>query len=519
VQKLPEADGGLDRERQCGYLDREVRQGGSLVIPVPGANPAHPPVVKSGSPDLIVTTRVVGQSVVVDLKARHGATLGESPDHKVTIDATIAGRPYKREFIVLVQAIAASPEGLDTNEGSEREPFRTFRKAVSVAETGDTIVLRNTEYGFESEPGELRAITIPAGVTVRGQVPLPKAANSNGLPTPQANDDTAPSNRLPTGGNGTILSMPIELAGGATLDNLVLKQHLALTAPDKTVKLNDVEAEDGVSVAASATTATLVISGQSKVMAKDPRANPILVEADDATLWMGGLTNVDHGAGRASAPVVKMAGHRQHLSVHGDVRIQGITFPVAIQVDDAQTVEIEGRAKDSLRILGRVELTGVDAMLTVKNASFPWGINGGSGIVFKGGGMSSQARIESSEFQGEGLLLSGLNSRATFRDTRFMDIATWGIRVDSGTLDLGTGVEAGGNQFWTTKPDPADLSSAKPVALRIDAKVGQASVTSSATTYDGQNPGRCEIPGPTKEDVVQRGFVKIADAITLQFYP
>jgi hypothetical protein len=57
------------------------------------------------------------------------------------------------------------------------------------------------------------------------------------------------------------------------------------------------------------------------------------------------------------------------------------------------------------------------------------------------------------------------------------------------------------------------------VALRIDTPVGEGTVTSSATTYEGMNPGRCDVPGPVEGDAVARGFVKVANAITLEFFP
>jgi hypothetical protein len=307
--------------------------------------------------------------------------------------------------------------------------------------------------------------------------------------------------------------------GRATLDNLVLTRHLVISKSSKQVTLNDVEAWDGVSVAKSATHATLMISGESKIKTDKryaPRPNPILVEANDAILSIGGGAAVDHGTGLAMAPAIKVSGLRHHLKLGGDAIIQGITYPVAIQIDDAKDVEIDGRAPTSLTIRGRVEIGGTDATVTVKNAYFPRGNNGGSGIKLQGDGETSWMRIERSSFQGEGLVLAGPKSRTVIRGTTFEDITGWAIRLDSGALDLGTLTEPGGNRFWTRDEwDPAIT----PVALRIDAQAGQGSVTSSTTSYDGWSPGELVVPGPRTDDKVQRGFVRIEDRITINFWP
>lgn len=505
VRKLDDADKELARERQCNYFGREVRQGGSLVIAVPGAKPDRLPKVTTGSPKLIATPRAVGDGVVVDLQVQHAAPLGDVPDHKVTIDATIAGAPYKREFFVLVQAIAASPDGLDTNDGSESSPFRTFRKAASVAERGDTILLRNDKFGLPSEPTEKDVIVLPAGVTVHGQVPRVQAPADAGA-APMAFEE--PYRPIPTK-----LGMPIQLEGQATLDNLAILHRLAVTAAGSTLALNDVEATGGIAVAASAESARLIISGGS-VVTTTTEPNPILVEADDATLSISGNANIGHGQALMAAPVIQFTGRRQHLAVSGDVRIQNINSAVTIQLDDAQTVEIEGRADGALRVLGRVEIVGVDSMVTVKNAEFTEGIDSGSGITFKGDGASA-LRVEDSKFQGGGITLDGAALKATVRRTTFGAITHNAIRLLSGALDLGTKDEPGGNTFSTRRDTPLDVI---PVALQIDALEGAATVTSSASTFDGSNPGPCQILGPTPKETIIRGFWRIANRVAIDFY-
>lgn len=516
VRKKDDAEEEFKREQACRY--RTVRQGGSLVIEVPGATADRLPLVTSASPELIAERRVVGRSVVVDLRAHHGARLGEVPEHKVTIASQIGGRPYERELQVLVQAIAASPDGNDEAEGSESQPFRTFRKAASVAGDEDTILLRN-DNGYPSEPDERDLIVVPAGVTVRGQVPRKEQKRDGGTAEGGSGDDAGGLLPVPTGGTGAILGMPIALAGGATLDNLVLTRHLVISAPDEKVTLNDVEAWDGLSLAPSATKAELVISGASKVKTDKryaPRSNPILVEADDTALSIGGSTEVDHDTGLAMAPAIKVSGRRHSLKVDGDALIQGITHPVAIQLDDAKAVKIDGRAPDALTIRGRVEIAGTNATVDVNNAYFPRGNNGGSGIKLTGTGETSRMQIAHSSFQGEALILAGVKSRTIIRNSTFADITGWAIRLESGALDLGTPTEPGKNRFWTKDEwDPA----VTPVALRVDAKVGEGSVTSSASSYDGWSPGELEVPGPRKDAEVQRGFVRIEDDITIFFFP
>jgi hypothetical protein len=505
VRKLDDADRELERERQCSYFEREVRQGGSLVIAVPGAKPDQLPTVTTGSSELIATPRAVGDGVVVDLQVQHAAALGDVPDHKVKIEAMIGGARYTREFVVLVQAIAASPDGLDTNEGSESSPFRTFRKAASVAERGDTIVLRNDKFGLPSEPTEKDVIVLPAGVTVHGQVPRVQALADAGAAPVTSEETYRP---IPTK-----LGMPIQLAGSATLDNLAIFHRLTVTTAGSTLALNDVEVTGGVALASSAESARVIISGGS-VVTTLAEPNPILVEADDATLSISGNANIGHGQSVTPAPVIRFTGRRQHLAISGDVRIQNINSAVTIQLDDAQTVEIEGRAGGNLRVLGRVEIAGVDSMVTVKNAEFTEGINGGSGIVFEGDGASS-LRIEDSKFQGEGITVDGIASKTTVRRTSFGVITHNAIRLLSGALDLGTKDEPGGNRFLTKLDATPDMV---PVALQIDALEGAATITSSASTFDGSNPGPCQILGPTPKDAIIRGFWRITHRVAIDFY-
>jgi hypothetical protein len=505
VRKLDDAEAELARERQCNYFEREVRQGGSLVIDVPGATADKLPEVTTGSANLEATPRAVGKTVVVDVRVKHRTSLGDVPEHSVTIKADIAGAPYTRQFQIIVTAIAASPEGLDTNPGSESEPFRTFRQAASVAETGDTIVLRNDAFGRPSEPNETNPIVLPAGVIVHGQVPRHGRPTVDEM-TAGAADDTPIRTKL---------GMPIVLAGGATLDNLAITHRLAVTTMDSSVQLNDVDLSGGISMAASATSSSILISGGSSVYTTT-EPNPILVEADDAHLEISGSSIIGHGESVTPAPVLRFTGRRQHLTLRGDVRIQNITSAVAIQLDDAQTVDIQGRERGNLRILGRLEVTGVDSMVTVANASFAQGILNGSGIHFAGRGTSSTMLIDQSQFQGEGIFLDGPDSKVIVRNTLFDEITRSGIRVVSGALDLGKMKEPGGNTFWT-KADPTP-DAPIPVALQIDALEGMTTVTSSASTYDGNNPGPCQIQGPTSKEMVIRGFWKIANRVAIDFY-
>jgi hypothetical protein len=427
------------------------------------------------------------------------------------IASEIGGSPYRREIHVLVQAIAASPDGDDTNEGSESHPFRTLREAARVAEGPDTIVLRNDD-GYPSEPDERDPIVIPAGVTVRGQVPRRQQKPDGGA------DDAGGLLPIPTGGTGAILGMPLVLAGAATLDNLVLTRHLVISVDGKKVTLNDVEAWDGVSLAPSATKTTLSISGRSKIKTDKryaPRANPILVEADEATLSIGGNTEVDHDTGLVMGPAIKVSGRSHRLEIGGDALIQGITHPVAVQVDDAKSVTIAGHGPDPLTIRGRVEIAGTNVTVDVSNAYFPRGNNGGSGIALTGDGETSGMRIERASFQGEGLVLAGARSKTIIRNSTFGDITSWAIRLASGALDLGTPTESGKNRFWTKDEwDPA----VTPVSLQIDAEAGQGSVTSSTTSFDGWSPGELTVRGPNA-DKVQRAFVRIENSILVTFYP
>jgi hypothetical protein len=499
----------VDRRISCEFLADEVRQGGSLAVAVPGATAESRTTARSASGELMVSVR----GTFVDVVANHGATTGFVPDHRVTITSTIAGAEYIREFYVIVSPISVSPKGSDENPGTERAPFRTFREAVRWAASGDIIVVGNDEWGRPAEPEETRTIVVPAGVTVSGRVPTTPRLRSLDPSAPKKIED-------PPRSPPAFLLMPLALEGSATLVNLDLVHRLTIDTPDAIVTLSNTAVHAGVTVTRKATHATLSMTGASRIYTNDEWLSPVLFESDDGTLSLSDLTNIDHGPLTAQVPVLWLKGQRQHLKVNGPVRIQSVSYPVAIQIDEAETVEIDGppvpaEKGPDLNILGQVKIVGNGSMVSVKHARFALGERG-SGIHFADEGAGASMTIEQCEFSAEGIVQDTPLGAVTVRGSAFSGFTRSAIHVLRGTLDLGTEKQPGKNAFLSASEPGIDDPA---VALWIETPASLSGrVTSSASTYDGNNPGPCQILGPTPKESVVRGMWKLADKVAIDFY-
>jgi Protein of unknown function (DUF1565) len=469
-----------------------VRQGASVLVPVPGARAAD---VNATSEDLVSEVRTLaGGAVVVEVHALHGTTLGDqTPTHnyrKVTIVTTSDGATITREVPVTVSPIAAYPAelgGNDDNLGTTEHPFRTLKQATSVAATNDTIVLLNGPGGAASEPPSVVPIAIPAGITLKGQ----------------------DSGR-------TILQAPLLLLGGATLQNVSLAlSRLVVQVPGAVVVLTDVLAWMGITIAATAVDSQLVIDGFYSQIRSDDEHNPLMVEAAGAKVTVNMRVKVTVSGQEDLEAILfsTAAGSPAPASTH----VQELTLlgsEISNSVGMRAAIRLEGKTKlvtDGGTIWGRVEILDTVSTANIANTSFLL-IRGEGGIDFRG----STMRVVGATFDADGIQQGNPASHVTIRNTTFSKYLRYGYHLLDGFLDLGTATETGNNVFSGSKETWLGMQG-PPSALVIEAPAGpNNAVTVSATTFDVMLPAPtpCRMLGPD----TRPGLYEIAHEVPIDFF-
>src|SRR3954465_15865351 len=129
----------------CPY-GLDLRQGGTVLVPVPGASSASDVTATSSWPDLeTIVKKTPEGGVFVEVTAPHGTRLGDTAPtgapYSLKIAATLAGVKTERDIRLIVSPIAVSTDGDDLAAGTGVQPFRTLKQAASAAGLGDTIAL------------------------------------------------------------------------------------------------------------------------------------------------------------------------------------------------------------------------------------------------------------------------------------------------------------------------------------------------------------------------------------------
>jgi len=129
----------------CPY-GLDVRQGGTVIAPVPGASAASDIMATSSWRDLETNVRATPDgSFFVEVLAPHGTRLGDTDPngapYSLRIAAKLDGVTTVRDIRLVVSPIAVSSAGDDLAAGTGVQPFRTLKQAAGVARLGDTISL------------------------------------------------------------------------------------------------------------------------------------------------------------------------------------------------------------------------------------------------------------------------------------------------------------------------------------------------------------------------------------------
>jgi hypothetical protein len=472
-------------------LGYDVRQGGVVVLPVPGTSLADVHVTAS---DDLVATVVAGQGgnpSAIEVHAAHGTISGER-----TI--VIATPGALRHVVVTVSPIAAAPWGDDDlNPGTDAKPFRTFARAASVAAEADRIVLYNqSPNGGPAELPSAVPIVLPAHITVDGQ----------------------------NAASGTYIQCPVRLMGDANINNVRFTERLAIDVPNTVVELFRFWSAAGISVLPSAVHTTLRIGGDwTNIRNDNGEMSTISVEGDHTSVTLDHISSVTFTAKASGDDAFQAihftgAGHELIVLGHNDPDTSDATSKTNIpntaisNTGGTRAVTMEGGSAnvsiDTADIIGLVEILGADSTATIAKGTFSLG-QGQGGIVFKGGSM----HVADSMFNGNGIVQDSPTSTVVVRRTKFSKYTYMGYQLNAGTLDLGNATELGDNAFTSDRND-VPHGALSPTALIIDAPDGS-HVTSRTTTFDALLPPPADrVIGPKALD----GVYDIKHSAGIEFY-
>jgi hypothetical protein len=471
-----EALSGLDRGSDALCPESlTVRQGATLIIPVPGATGDD--IELTSADDLIANVSWNAPSpAAIEVSAPHGTFPGDStrkgPRRALRFKTTSGGVTIDREIYINVSPIAASATGDDAALGTTEHPFRSFARAATVAESGDTILLSNGLNGAAADGEDPPTVVLHPGVTVHGR-------------------DVG----------GTLLYMKLVLEGNATLEGLYFKRaRLVISAPRTHVAMHDCLTAAGIEVAASAVGTDLSIAGAvTEIRADDGEHEPLLVAADESTVTIETDSNVVF-AGREDLAAIHLTGNRQALTVL-KAGISNSTGERAVNVEGSAAVVMIGT-----KVHGRVDLTHPEATAELWSTNF-WMGQGDGGVHFRG----AEMKVRGSQFNTTGgIEQNNPASLVSVRGTTFSRYTRFGYRLLAGRADLGDDTDDGGNRF--AGRDETTL----PPAILIDApKATGSRLTVSGTAFDVTPPvAPCEITGPAEEP----GLYKITDQTPIHFY-
>ncbi|MDX2021343.1 MAG: right-handed parallel beta-helix repeat-containing protein [Deltaproteobacteria bacterium] len=361
-------------------------------------------------------------SVTIRVSCLHGSAIGPKDLSFKTSSGVVT-----KAAVLSVTAITASPTGLDTNRGTTAEPYRTFKKALSVADAGDTISLLDGTY--DKDGGEDFKDPIPSGVTIVGQ----SAAGTKlvGLSTV----------------DGLVLNQPNALLTVKNLTVSYFRYGVSLTKPAKltfeNVKISNAQyygiyVQNGENVEIS-------FSGDDSAITETGSYSAYLYGKNLVFTWKGKGT-----IGSSTTTGFYLSADK------GAVNIEDATVAAKDATGIAFTAT--GASSDYSVIFNKVIFTGgvnIDgkektlATFTKSTVNRP---NTGSytGLDFNG----LKLTVTDSSFVGGGTSVDVRSGDATFRNTKFQGYYYYGLRAltETKTIDLGTAAQPGANAF---NPDPA----------------------------------------------------------------
>jgi len=394
-----------------------VRQGEiDITIKVIGKDLRNPTNIKLGDLKPALKTGATSSQFEVSASVPHAATLG-TKDFSFQCHGGVGGK----EQLVTVSAISSAVEGDDAHRGTSDSPFRTYKKALSVAEKGDSIALGKGTYDIAG--GEDWALAVPEELTISGEGTDTKLVGPG------------------TEGNSVNVD-GFTFEGNATIKNLSLgffRYNAYLDKPNQKVSFESVELTGSRSYSIYLTTtakAAELTLKDTNVTACDGQC--VYVYAENAKLDTSGgrissLTSyalsISNKGVTANIEGTEVAGGGSYNSIYSmqpGVTLTLTNATIGSRVDFSSSDETQG------------VLTIDGTIFDVADAS-----NDQQCLVFR----ANRLIVRKSKFLNCYYGIAQQGGEATIRDTQFVDYTYYGYYIVAGKLDLGTDTESGGNKF------------------------------------------------------------------------
>jgi hypothetical protein len=400
---------------------------------------------------------------VLRVSCSHGTALGAK---NLTFQTSKGVGSYMNVFTV--SPITSGPTGKDDNRGTSDQPFRTFKKALGVADKGDTIQLQDGMYDKDS--GEDFKDLIPAGITILGQSatgtkligPSDTAIYVDGLRTKEAGDLTVKNLTLGFFRYGIYLDKPTN----ATFENVKVtrsrSQGVYVYSGAEGSKLiwtgDESEISDHGNQAVYIAAKGTVFSFKSKGPISSTYSYVFQAQADMLDLTLEGTT-----LGSTMANPQALGLYEGNMYQH-NVTVNNVTFN--------GLVDIGGKDKTT-------------AVITNSSFNLPVG-SGGTSLDFTGG----KLMLMKAKFTGGGTHLHVHSGEVTVRMSSFANYYYNGVTVSTAKkVDLGT-EQPGANDFT---PGTVNANS---FAIYDQRPADMQPITVSETTVNGNAIPAGENKGP-----------------------
>jgi hypothetical protein len=425
-----------------------VRQGDLVTITVTGPNVAMPMNLDAGGFTVALQPGGTDTMFKASVAIPHGAALGPK-DFKFTT----AGGLGQKTGVFTVTAITAGPMGDDTATGTTDKPFKTFTKAITVASAGDTVSLLDGKYSM----GETWMKPIPDKITIVG-----------------------------TSTDGTVLEGPGAMGGGASVDGLsfagdgtvknvtvgYFNYDFHISKPG-TITLDNVKAVgaryDGIYVDSSAMGAKISVTGTSD-LSGNSQSSLQIANATGVSFSASGMIKL----GSMTSYTIVVSGMNNSVSLDG-ATISDPSNYAAIYANGVGTaIKLSKTTMDnfiqfSSGSMPSGSLDIIDSTLTFKMGQY--------GVQFTGATLN----ISGTTMTGGSQQVVQYGGAAKIRTSKFMNYASHGYYIQTGTLDLGTAADPGTNSFdGPDMPYIYGLYDARQLAM--------APITCSFTTFNGLRP-------------------------------
>jgi hypothetical protein len=329
--------------------------------------------------------------------------------------------------IIEVTAITAAPSGKDDNRGTKTEPYRTFKKALSVADVGDTIQLMDGTY--DKEAGEDFKDPIPSKITILGQ-----SAAGTKLVGPTDAAITADGIKLREAGELTIKNISF----GFFRYGIYLDKMANLTLEN--VKLTR-SRQQGIYIYTGGEGSKITWTGDESEIT-DHGAQAIYVGVKGIVFNFKSKGTISSAM---NAAVIQLQGDTADLTIEGATLKNAQPLGQALTLYNGTNYSFNVTLTN-VNIEGQVDIGGKDkttATLTNTTFTLPTGYSG-QALDFYG----AKLTISKCNFVGGANHLKINSGEVTVRETKFKDYYYNGVNVTTAKkVDLGTAASPGANAF------------------------------------------------------------------------